>query len=271
MAKKNVVSIINASKAMKTWNNQQKQLANVGNSMSAKETAYMNDAYRTQQMSNAFNASQAQLNRDFQERMSSTAHQREVQDLIAAGLSPVLSANAGATTPGGAMAQTSDNITAAFGTLANSALNAMSNITQAMANNSTQVLGMAANQQISKYAADLSSRTQMSITQANNQMQAYVARLNSFTSQEVARIAANANVDAALINQLTSKYSAELAYDASVYGTNRSSLASERNTIRNNSATIKATKMNNETSDRNTITAGILGILGGLTGALGRG
>lgn len=44
---------------------------------------------------NAFNASQAEINRSWQEYMSGTSHQREVKDLIAAGLNPVLSANSG--------------------------------------------------------------------------------------------------------------------------------------------------------------------------------
>lgn len=78
------------------------------------------------QANNEWSAQQAQKQMDFQKEMSNTAHQREVADLKAAGLNPVLSAGGtGASTPNGAMGQTDESNTRLIAELAYSAIDAL--------------------------------------------------------------------------------------------------------------------------------------------------
>lgn len=98
-----------------------------------REISRENNAFNLKQteMVNAFNAEEALKNRDWQERMSNTAHQREVQDLIKAGLNPVLSAmnGQGAFTGSGSAAEGQKAV--ADNTLGNGVISLMSSMLNA--------------------------------------------------------------------------------------------------------------------------------------------
>lgn len=82
-----------------------KSQGGVGTSIFAKLTG--SELTGAEEEANAFQANEAQKNRDFQQQMSDTSYQRAVADMQNAGLNPALlygSGSNGASTPSGSMA-----------------------------------------------------------------------------------------------------------------------------------------------------------------------
>lgn len=147
---------------------------------------------------NAWSAQQAQINRDWQERMSSTAHQREVADLKKAGLNPVLSVN------GGQGAATTSGATASTDTSANSAI--------------AGILGSILQSQVSLENQRLSAQTNLAVAEKYNAMSKYTAELNSQTQLSTANISA-----------ATSRWIAQLQATTSISNTQAQVAASKIN------------------------------------------
>lgn len=104
------------------FNSAQAQSANQFTADMWSQTAAWNEAMWEKQA--AYNAEQAQIQRDWQERMSNTAYQRAMKDMEKAGLNPILAySQGGAQVPGGATAQVSGtNMSSAQGAMASGGL-----------------------------------------------------------------------------------------------------------------------------------------------------
>lgn len=119
---------------------------------------YYEPIKQAQAENNAWSAAQAQKAMDYQTYMSNTAHQREVADLKAAGLNPILSAGGtGATTSSGVAASAGqENITAMYG-LMSKALQATIDQSQAMQNTAKYIASASSGSSFSSSSDNLSS------------------------------------------------------------------------------------------------------------------
>lgn len=127
----------------------------------ATQDDYFDKMINLAQYNNTWSASQAMQQMDFQERMSNTAHQREVADLKAAGLNPVLSAGGqGSSVPAGSMGSTDMSTVGALSNIVGALISQNTAVQVANINASAAVESANIHAAASQYAADRSFEAQ---------------------------------------------------------------------------------------------------------------
>ena len=219
---------------------------NANNAWSAAQAEKQMDFQREQNKAAMdFNAAEAAKNRDWQKMMSDTAHQREIRDLQAAGLNPILSATggngaavtSGATASGvtssGAMGQTDTSKNSAIVQLLSSMLQYKNNLDM----------------------ANINAQTNLAVADKYNAMSKYMSELNAATNLQTAGMSAAASRDVAGINASASRYASDVHLQAQQYASDVQSAtskivasinaeASDRNSIRASKATQYAASLN---------------------------
>lgn len=249
----------NVGSALSSGGNIYDQIARItaqNNTWSAQQAQKQMD-YQTQanKIAMDFNASEAAKNRDWQKMMSDTAHQREVADLKAAGLNPILSASGGngaAVTSGsqasgvssaGSKGDTDTSGATALVSFLGSLLQSQSQL-QAMQTSALSNLAVADKYtEMQRVTTDMTNKTSLGVAgisaganiqsaQLYTAAQRYatdvgastsrvVAAMQSAASQAVASIYANASRYGAELSHLSAMYSADTSYEIAKYQTER--------------------------------------------------